>query len=250
MFSLKDRVALVTGGANGIGTGVVKCLAKAGAKVIICDIDEENGNKIANEVDGDFYYLDVTDQARTEEIVEEVVENYQRLDILVANTGIYPEVLIKDMTEEDWDKTMDVNMKGMFYSVKAALKPMTKQKYGRIILMSSVTGDKVGYPGGAVYGASKAAALGFMRNLAVEVSRDGITVNSIQPGLIATEALKDLGAVAGGEEYIPVGRLGEPEDIGAAAVFFASEEAGYITGQGLVVDGGQILPETPDSLPK
>lgn len=250
MFNLEGQIALVTGGANGIGSGVANCLAKAGAHVVVLDIDAENGQKVADAVDGEFYELDVTDQKATQEIADKVAEDHGKIDILVANTGVYPEVLLEEMTEEDYYHTTDINLKGMLFSTQAAAKYMKKQNYGRIILLSSITGDITGYPGGGIYGATKAAALGFMRNIAVEYGKYGITVNAIQPGLIATESLKELGAVAGGEEFIPMGVLGEPDDIGAAAVFFASKEASYTTGQALVVDGGQILPETPNSLPE
>lgn len=250
MFNLDGQIAVVTGGANGIGSGVVKCLAKAGAHVVVLDIDKENGQKVADAVNGEFYVLDVTDYEATQKVFTQIAETNGKIDILVANTGVYPEVMLADVTEKDYYHTTDINLKGMIYSTQAAAKYMKVQNYGRIILMSSITGDITGYPGGGIYGATKAAALGFMRNIAVEYGKYGVTVNAIQPGLIATESLKALGAVAGGEEYIPMGVLGEPEDIGAAAVFFASKEASYTTGQALVVDGGQILPETPNSLPE
>lgn len=249
MFNLSDQIAVVTGGANGIGSGIVRCLADSGAHVVILDIDSENGEQLASEIGGEFYPLDVTDRDETIKVVDKIAGDHGQIDILCANTGIYPEVLLEDMTEEDYYQTTDINLKGMIFSVQAVLKHMKSREYGRIILTSSITGDITGYPGGGVYGATKAAALGLMRNIAVEYGKYGITVNSIQPGLIATESLKELGAVAGGEEFIPMGILGEPEDIGVAAVFFASKEAHYITGQSLVVDGGQVLPETPNSLP-
>jgi short-chain dehydrogenase/reductase SDR len=157
-------------------------------------------------------------------------------------------VAIEDMTEEDWDKVQNINVKGAFLVIQATLKHMKKQNYGRIVLTSSITGDITGYPGWAHYGASKAAQLGFMRTAALEYAKYGITINAIQPGNILTDGL-----IEAGEEYmnkmksvIPVNALGKPEDIGYTAVFLASHEAGFITGQRIVVDGGQILPETPD----
>ncbi|AMB98580.1 3-ketoacyl-ACP reductase [Aerococcus urinaehominis] len=249
MFDLSGQVAVVTGGANGIGAGVVQCLAQAGAYVAILDIDQDNGQRIAAQVEGDFYQLDVTDHEATYEVFKMIAENQGKIDILVANTGVYPEVMLADVSETDYYHTTDINLKGMIYATQAAVHYMKEQHFGRIILMSSITGDIAGYPGGGIYGATKAAALGFMRNIAVEYGQYGITVNAIQPGLIATESLKALGAVQGGEKYIPMQTLGQPSDIGAAAVFFASKEAAYVTGQALVVDGGQILPETPNSLP-
>lgn len=248
MFDLTGKIALVTGGANGIGQGIVKTLAKAGAKVMICDIDEKSGQETAKEVGGEFHKLDVTDKNAAEQVVQDVLDKHERIDILAANTGIYPEVMIEDMTEEDWDKIQNINLKGMFFIAKPVLKAMKNQNYGRVILTSSITGDITGYPGGSIYGATKAGILGFMRSAAVEYAKFGITVNSVQPGMIATEGLKkQLGILSEkGAEAVPMKRLGEPEDIGATVCFFASEEAKYITGQSLVIDGGQIIPETPD----
>lgn len=248
MFDLTGDIALVTGGSNGIGRGIVKSLSEAGAKVMIADIDVEAGTKVAQEFDGEFYELDVSDVEKADSVVSEILEKHDRIDILAANTGIYPEVLIEDMTESDWDHIQNINLKGMFFVAKPVLKAMKEQEYGRVILTSSITGDITGYPGGALYGATKAANLGFMRSLAVEYAKYGVTVNSIQPGMIATESLKkELGVLAEkGAKAVPLKRLGEPEDIGSAVTFFASREANYITGQGLVVDGGVTLPETPD----
>ena len=248
MFDLTNKIALVTGGANGIGKGIVETLAKAGAKVMIGDIDEEAGEKTAKEVGGEFHKLDVTDKNNAEQVVQDILGKHDRIDILAANTGIYPEVLIEDMTEEDWDKIQNINLKGIFFVAKPVLKAMKEQNYGRVILTSSITGDITGYPGGSIYGATKAGILGFMRSAALEYAKSGVTINAIQPGMIATEGLKkQLGILSEkGAEAVPMKRLGDPEDIGVAVCFFASEEAKYITGQSLVIDGGQILPETPD----
>lgn len=248
MFDLTGKIALVTGGANGIGKGIVETLAKAGAKVMIGDIDEKAGEATAAAVAGEFYQLDVTDKNNADAVVEEILSKHKRIDILAANTGIYPEVTIEDMTEDDWEKVQSINLKGMFFVVKPVLKAMKAQNYGRVILTSSITGDITGYPGGALYGATKVAILGFMRSAALEYAKYGVTINAVQPGMIATEGLKkQLGVLSDkGAEAVPMKRLGEPEDIGVAVSFFASEEVRYITGQSLVIDGGQILPETPD----
>ena len=248
MFDLTSRIAMVTGGANGIGKGIVKTLAKAGATVMICDIGEEAGKKVAAEVSGEFHKLDVTDKNNAERVVQDILKKHERIDILAANTGIYPDVSIADMTEDDWDKIQSINLKGMFFTAKPVLEAMKKQNYGRVILTSSITGDITGYPGGSIYGATKAGILGFMRNAALEYAPYGVTVNAVQPGMIATETLKkELGVLSEkGAEAVPMKRLGDPEDIGTTVSFFASEEAKYITGQSLVIDGGQILPETPD----
>lgn len=247
MFDLTDCIAIVTGGANGIGQGISESLAKAGAKVVVTDIDEDSGQALADKLDGVFIRLDVTDQANCQSVVDQVMDQFGRIDILAANTGIYPNVLIKDMKEDDWDQVFDINVKGMFFIVKSVLEVMEQQKYGRIIVTSSVTGPSTGYPGGAAYGATKSAQLGFIKSVAMEYAKDNITINAVQPGVIATEGLKaqlaDLSE--GAAEYIPMKKLGDVEDIGTTVVFFASEEAKYITGQHLIVDGGQTLPESP-----
>ncbi|UOB20888.1 SDR family oxidoreductase [Macrococcus armenti] len=250
MFDLTGQIAFVTGGANGIGKGIVEALSQAGAFVIIGDIDEENGKKTAEKVNGQYVYLDVTNQALCEKVVNQIVEEHGKLNILCSNTGIFPQVMIEDMTESDWNKTIDINLKGMFFVVQQALKVMKKQNYGRVILTSSVTGPITGYPGWAHYGASKAGQLGFMRSAALEYAKFGVTVNAIQPGNILTEGLKAQGEayLEGTRQIVPTHELGEPIDIGYAAVFFGAKETKYITGQCIVVDGGQILPEEPSGI--
>lgn len=247
MFDLTNQIAIVTGGANGIGQGIAEALAKAGAKVVIADLDEEGGKKVAESVSGDFYRLDVTNKENAQNVVDAVVEKYGKIDILAANAGIYPNVTIEDMTEDDWDKVFDINLKGMFFIVKPALKVMKDNNYGRVVITSSVTGLNTGYPGGAAYGATKIASLGFIKSAAMEYAKHNITLNAVQPGVIATEGLKKqlAGLSEGAAQYIPMKKLGDPEDIGTAVAFFASKEAKYITGQSLIVDGGQTLPESP-----
>ena len=174
------------------------------------------------------------------------VERHGGIDILCANAGIFPDSKLAAMTEADMDLVLDTNVKGTMLSVQACLEGLTRSGRGRVILTSSITGPYTGFPGWSHYGASKAAQLGFMRTAAIELAPRGITVNAVLPGNIATEGLADLG-----EDYrramemsIPQRRLGEVDDIGYAALFFACDEAAYITGQAIVVDGGQILPES------
>lgn len=250
MFSLNKQIAIVTGGAKGIGRGIVEALIEAEATVIIADIDTIAGHKTAQELDCDFVELDVTDQSLCQTRIKEVIEKYGRLDILCSNTGIFPQATIEEMTEKEWDFMQEVNVKGTFFIVQAALNAMKQQGYGRVIITSSITGNITGFPGWSHYGASKAAQLGFMRSAALEYARFGITVNAVLPGNILTEGLK-----AQGETYlnqmratIPTHTLGEPKDIGYAAAFLASKEAKYITGQTIIIDGGQILPESPEAL--
>lgn len=250
MFQLTDQVALVTGGAKGIGKGIVQTLAKAGAQVIIADIDKQQGAATAQELGCSFKALDVTSQTACRSVVAEVLKEFGKLDILCSNTGIFPQASLEKMTEAEWDQTHNVNLKSAFFMVQAVLPGMRKNGYGRIVITSSITGAITGYPGWSHYGASKAGQLGFMRSAALECAREGITVNAVMPGNILTEGL-----AAQGEAYleqmrrsIPTHSLGRPEDIGHAVCFLASKETGYITGQTIIIDGGQILPESPEAL--
>ncbi|OYD26044.1 3-oxoacyl-ACP reductase FabG [Oceanimonas baumannii] len=250
MFDLTDQVALVTGGAKGIGKGIARVLVNAGATVIIADIDETAGKACAEELGAHYFYLDVSCQASCKQLVSAVVRDFEQLDILCSNTGIFPQCNLASMTEQHWDDMHSINLKGTFFMVQASLEAMRMRGYGRIVLTSSITGPVTGFPGWTHYAASKAGQLGFMRSAALECARDGITINAVMPGNILTEGLQ-----AQGEEYleqmkaaIPTHTLGTPDDIGHAACFLASKEARYITGQTLIVDGGQVLPESPEAL--
>lgn len=250
MISLSQHIALVTGGANGIGKGIVEALSKAGATVIIGDIDEVNGQQTAQSLNGQFYHLDVTDKKNIDTVVEAIVAEHGKIDILASNTGVYPQIEIEELTEADWDNIQNINLKGTFLVTQAVLKQMKQQNYGRVILTSSVTGPITGYPGWAHYGATKAGQLGYMRSAALEYAKYGITINAVQPGNVLTEGLKAQGEayLEGTRNIIPTHELGEPADIGYAVAFFAAPEAKFITGQSLVIDGGQILPEEPDAI--
>ncbi|MCT2238609.1 SDR family oxidoreductase [Staphylococcus lugdunensis] len=250
MFKLTNQIALVTGGANAIGKGIAAALAQAGAKVIIGDIDDTRGKETARELNGDFIELDVKQHDQVKDVVDQIVAKYERIDILASNTGVYPQIDIESLTEADWDYIQNINLKGMFFVTQAVLKVMKAQRYGRVIITSSVTGPITGYPGWAHYGASKAGQLGFMRSAALEYAKYGITVNAVQPGNVLTDGLKAQGEayLEGTRKIIPTHELGEPLDIGYAVTFFASQEAKFITGQSLVIDGGQLLPEEPDGV--
>lgn len=250
MFDLKGQIAIVTGGANGIGRGTVNCLNQAGAKVVIADLDQYKGEKVAEEVDGDFISVDVTVEEEMKHLFKTVNERYGKIDILCANAGIFPQVALSDMTVEDFDKVLNVNLKSTFFSVKYVAPYMKERGYGRIVVTSSITGPITGYPGWAHYAASKAGQLGFIHSAALELAQYGITINAVQPGNIKTEGLIEQGQayMDGMRANIPLHELGEPEDIGVAACFFASREAKFITGQNLVIDGGQILPEDPGAI--
>ena len=188
---------------------------------------------------------DMTDAGAVEAMAATVLEAWGRVDILAANAGIYPLHELAALDDATWNRVLDLNVTGAVRAVRACLAPMREQGYGRIVLTSSITGPITGQPGFAHYGASKAAMLGFMRSAAVELATSGITVNAVMPGNVATEGL-----AATSDEHqalmltsIPMGRYAEPADVGWAVRFLASPEAGYITGQTLVVDGGQVLPE-------
>jgi 3-oxoacyl-[acyl-carrier protein] reductase len=247
---LDRKIAIVTGGAKGIGRGIAAVFAREGAIVQIADVDEEAGRTTARKLSGegatvDFVKVDVTDQALCEAAVRCVLEAYGRIDILASNAGIFPQAYLSEMTEAEWDRVFAINVKGLFFMVKAVLPGMRERGYGRIVLTSSVTGPVTGYPGWAHYGATKAAMLGFMRSAAVEVAQEGVTVNAVMPGNVMTEGMEGMGQdyVDALTASIPMKKLAVPEDIGHAVLFLASDEASYITGQTIVVDGGQLLPE-------
>lgn len=254
--SLKSRVALITGASRGIGKGIARTLACRGAEVLLVSRDSTTGDKVAAELCDagwrvTFHAGDVTDLASMQNAAEEAVQRYGRLDILCANAGIFPSAPLAELTGNQWDEVFDVNVKGMLFSVQACLPYLRKSDAGRIVITCSITGPITGFPGWSHYGASKAAQLGFIRTAALELSQYGITINAVLPGNIETEGLTELG-----ESYrqqmigsIPLKRLGQPDDVGFAVSFFASPEAGFITGQTLVVDGGQILPESLTALP-
>ncbi|GAB4282587.1 MAG: 3-oxoacyl-ACP reductase FabG [Roseovarius sp.] len=250
LTSIKGRSVIVTGGSKGIGKGIARVFARAGAEVTIAARGEESGRAAAEELGASFAACDVTDWDSVRAMVDAVVARTGRLDVMCANAGIFPQTKIAAMDPAEWDRVMATNLRSAFFCVKAAIPHFEKAGKGRVVLTSSITGPITGYPGWAHYGASKAGQLGFLRTAAMELARYNTTINAVMPGNIYTEGLQDLG-----EEYlktmaasIPLKRLGDVEDIGNAALFFASDEAAYITGQQLVVDGGQVLPESLEAI--
>jgi 3-oxoacyl-[acyl-carrier protein] reductase len=247
MQALTDQVAVVTGGARGIGRGIAAVLAAEGARVVVVDVDAALGEETAAALGVLAIPADVTDRSSVEAMASRVTDELGRIDIVAANAGAYPFAELETLDEEMWNRVMDLNVGGAVRTVQACLPAMRARGYGRIVLTSSITGPITGQPGFTHYGASKAAMLGFMRSAAVELARSGITVNAVMPGNVATEGFADTS-----DEHqrrmlssIPMGRYAEPEEIGWAVRFLASPEAAYITGQTLVVDGGQVLPEAP-----
>lgn len=243
-MELLGKVALVTGGAQGIGKAIALLLAKNGADVAISDINLEKAQETANEIQGMgkrslALKANVSDFREVEQIVEAIVGQLGRIDILVNNAGITRDRLILRMTEEDWDAVLDVNLKGTFNCTKAAVRYMSKQKSGKIVSIASVTGE-MGNPGQANYGASKAGVIGFTKTIAREFAARGINVNAIAPGYIQTamtDAVPDK-AKEMLKQMIPMERLGRPEDVAEAVLFLVSERSSYITGQVLNVNGG------------
>lgn len=256
MFAaLTGRRVVVTGASKGIGRGIARRFGLAGCRVLVVARSQPAAEAVADEIVAEggtahAFKGDVTLQSDMQAMAAAATELLGGIDILCANAGIFPAAPLSTMTEGDFDAVMATNLKGTFLAVQACLPALKAARTGRIILTSSITGPITGYAGWSHYGASKAGQLGFMRTAAIELAPFGITVNAVLPGNIATEGLAAMG-----EDYarsmaasVPMQRLGTVEDIANAAVFFASREAAYITGQSLIVDGGQILPESPAAM--
>jgi 3-oxoacyl-[acyl-carrier protein] reductase len=253
--SLDGRSAIVTGASKGIGRGIAETFAAAGINVLLtarsqADLDAAVAALADQPGRVSALAVDVTKPEDCRRAVDTAVEQFGGVDIVCANAGIFPSGKLEDLTPEDIDEVLSVNFKGTVFIIQAALGALTASGHGRVVITSSITGPITGYPGWSHYGASKAAQLGFLRTAAMELAPKQITINAVLPGNIITEGLIEMG-----QEYmdqmaasIPAARLGSVADIGNAALFFATDEAGYITGQTLVVDGGQILPESSQAL--
>jgi 3-oxoacyl-[acyl-carrier protein] reductase len=257
MRDLSGQVAIVTGSAQGIGRAIAEVLAAEGASTVIADLNVGAAEATAAEITASGHTaigvaLDVTDRASAGAMADAAVDQLGRIDILAANAGIYPEAELESIHSEQWDLTMNINAKGALHTIQACLPQMREQRYGRIVLTSSITGPVTGIPGFAHYGASKAAMIGLMHSAAIEVARHGITINAVLPGNIETPGLADLGPehIRAMRAAIPGGELGQASDIGWAVRFLASPEARFITGHSLVVDGGQVLPESGEAIPR
>ena len=257
MFTtLEGRSVIVTGGSKGIGKGIARVFAREGANVLIAardetvlqqavaDLSSEGRGRVESVV------ADVAKVADCRRLAETAVDRFGGIDVLCANAGVFPDKPFVDLTEEDVDAVLGCNVKGTMFSVQACLPALEASGHGRVVVTSSITGPVTGYPGWSHYGASKAAQLGFLRTAAIELAPKKVTINAVMPGNIATEGLDEMGEdyIRATEACIPQHRLGSVEDIGHAALFLASDEAGFITGQTLVVDGGQVLPESPAAL--
>jgi len=245
-FDLTGKVALVTGASRGIGAAIAEKLAKAGATVVGTATSDSGAEAISGRFGGDLkgegMKLDVTDTAEVDGIVKAITEKYGSLDILVNNAGITKDTLIMRMKEAQWDDVLNTNLKSVFTMTKAAQKGMTKKRWGRVISISSVVGS-MGNAGQTNYAAAKAGMDGFTRALAREIGSRGVTVNSVAPGFIATDMTDGLKQEWKDKllESVPVGRLGQPDEIADAVLFLASPGAGYVTGHTLHVNGGMLM---------
>jgi 3-oxoacyl-[acyl-carrier protein] reductase len=246
---LDGKVALVIGAARGIGAGVAERFAEEGAKIVIADNLVVEGTETARRLGAKFIEIDVAKFEDNLSAVELAVSSFGGLDILVQNAGIYPWTLIENTSPEEWDAVLAVNLKGTFLSARAALPALRKRGGGRMVFTSSITGPRVTSPGHGHYSASKAGINGFIKAAALEFSGYNITVNGIEPGNILTDGMKQHRSqsfIKMMEEAVPLGRLGTPRDVANAVLFLVSDDASYITGTTIIVDGGQTLPEGKD----
>ena len=251
MFSLEGKVALVTGARRGMGKSHALALATQGAKVVVTDINQEECQPVVDEIkskggEAISFKLDVSNREEVDRVITMIVKQLGRLDILVNNAGIYVPKMALDITEDDWDKMIDINLKGEFNCAQRAAKEMAKNKWGRIINIASVASGQVGVgiAGGAHYTASKGGIIGMSETLAIEWAPLGINVNVIAPGAIDTPMITAAQipkeAMDAMLAHVPLKRMGRPEEVSSMVVFLASEEASYVTGATFYVDGGWL----------
>ncbi len=248
LTSLEGRSAIVTGASKGIGKGIARIFASKGARVLIAARNLVQAEAAASEIGAGASAVaaDVSNPEDCARMAAAALERHGGIDIVCCNAGVFPAARLGEMSAADWDQVLDINLKGMFLTVNACLPALKSRGKGRIIVTSSITGPITGYPGWSHYAASKAGQLGFVRTAAIELAPHNITVNAVLPGNIFTEGVEALGPeyIARMTSAIPQRRLGSVEDVAYAALFLASDEAGFITGQTIVVDGGQVLPES------
>ena len=255
LTSIDGKSVVVTGSSKGIGKGIASVFARHGARVLIVARNLDDAEATAAQLNdsgcsASAFSADVTKAEEMDAMAAAAAQRHGGIDVLCSNAGIFPQSHLENMSADEWDLVLNTNLKGTFLAIKSCLPHLKKSDSGRIILTSSITGPITGYPGWTHYGASKSGQLGFMKTACMEFAKYGITVNAVMPGNIITEGLEGLGAdyLETMAASIPLKRLGVVDDIGNAALFFASAEAGYITGQTIVVDGGQTIPESVEAL--
>ncbi len=249
---LSAKVAIVTGAGQGIGEGIATVFARAGARIVVATRSAGNGQETVDRIvaaggDAILVQCDVGQHSEVERIVADTVAHFGRVDIAVHNAAIYPLHRVEELSDEVMEQTLAVNMKAAVWLTQACVPHFRQQHWGRLIFTSSVTGPRVAMPGTAHYAMSKGGMNGFIRTAALEYARENITVNGVEPGYILTQAMSALGdedELKAMARCIPQGQLGRPEDIANTMLFLASEEASYLTGQTIVVDGGSTLPES------
>lgn len=244
---LRDKVALITGGGRGIGQEIALSFAREGANIALCDICEDFLVQVKQEVNSLgretlTFNMDISDFAKTEEMVNKILDKFQKIDILVNNAGITRDSLIVRMREADWDRVLAVNLKGVFNTTRAVSRVMLKHRSGKIVNIASIIGI-IGNAGQANYAASKAGIIGFTKATARELGPRGINVNAVAPGFIQTDMTKKLPEEAKEKllSQIPLGKFGEAIDVARVVLFLASDAARYITGEVIVVDGGMAM---------
>ncbi len=248
MGKLENKTAIVTGASSGIGRGIAKEFAGEGANVVVSDVNREGGEKVVKEIEDSggkaiFVETDVSDTEDVDELVETTLNEYSKIDILVNNAGVYIQKPVTEMEIDEWDKVIDVNLKGVFLMIRRVAEEMVKNEEGKIINLSSIAGE-VGYPNSSAYSATKGGIIAMTRALALELGPKGINVNAVAPGVIKTAMTEDLLEDETVKEQMlantPIGILGEPEDIASAVTYLASQDADFVTGETLFVDGGWL----------
>ena len=244
---LKDKVALITGGARGIGKAIALAYAKEGADIVVADVNLEEAEKTAKEIEllgrkALALTMDVTDYTKVEEVVNKILDKFAKIDILVNNAGITKDNLLLRMSQLEWDAVLNVNLKGTFNCIRAVSRVMIKQRSGKIVSIASIIG-LIGNPGQANYSASKAGIIALTKTAAKELASRNINVNAVAPGFIQTDMTAKLSEELKQKmlSNIPLNKLGTADDVAAVCLFLASEDSSYITGQTIVVDGGMVM---------